>query len=390
MCQIPCLAYFDLINKPKTNKSFVCMANRFTLLLERYLENKASESERLELMQLLSTGQFEEQIKQGIAQQMRAEMQADSVVHDDVLLANNAYDRAQQIVERILSEDHSETEVVPIQRATSAKRWWLAAAAVAILLVGGYTILRTTMIAPAAEHQFMAKNAANSVFEEVNEGTTQRQIVLYDSTRVTLQPGAHLIYPTQFSPTKREVYLTGEAFFEVTKDQSRPFFVYSKTLVTEVVGTSFRVRADNTVQTSEVAVMTGKVRVVQNEEDKTLLQRFMPARKEIMLTPNHRAVYQRETEELVVTLVEKPLPLAVDNVKASVFHAASLALVLKDMSYAYGIEIVTQNARINECTFTGDLSKTDDLYIRLALICQSIGASYVIRDAKIFITGNGC
>ncbi len=367
------------------------MANRFTLLLERYLENKASESERLELMQLLSTGQFEEQIKQGIAQQMRAEMQADSVVHDDVLLANNAYDRAQQIVERILSEDHSETKVVPIQRAASTKRWWLAAAAaVAILLVAGYTILWTTMIAPAAEHQFMAKNAANSVFEEINEGTTQRQIVLYDSTRVTLQPGAHLIYPTRFSLTKREVYLTGEAFFEVTKDRSRPFFVYSKTLVTEVVGTSFRVRADNTVQTSEVAVMTGKVRVVQNEEDKTLLQRFMPARKEIMLTPNHRAVYQRETEELVVTLVEKPRPLAVDNVKASVFHAASLALVLHDMSYAYGIEIVTQNARINECTFTGDLSKTDDLYIRLALICQSIGASYVIRDAKIVITGNGC
>ncbi|MBT1710796.1 FecR domain-containing protein [Fulvivirgaceae bacterium PWU5] len=367
------------------------MASRFTLLLERYLENKASESERLELMQLLSTGQFEEQIKQGIAQQMRAEMQTDSVVHDDVLLANNAYDRAQQIVERILSEDHSETKVVPIQRAASTKRWWLAAAAaVAILLAAGYTILWTTMIAPAAEHQFMAKNAANSVFEEINEGTTQRQIVLYDSTHVTLQPGAHLIYPTQFSPTKREVYLTGEAFFEVTKDRSRPFFVYSKTLVTEVVGTSFRVRADNTVQTSEVVVMTGKVRVVQNEEDKNLLQRFMPAGKEIMLTPNHRAVYQRETEEMVMTLVEKPLPLAVDNVKASVFRAASLALVLKNLSSAYGIEIVTQNARINQCTFTGDLSKTDDLYIRLALICQSIGASYVIRDAKILITGNGC
>lgn len=367
------------------------MASRFTLLLERYLEKKASESERLELMQLLSTGQFEEQIKQGIAQQMRAEMQVDSVVHDDVLLANNAYDRAQQIVERILSEDHSEINVVPIQRAASTKRRWMAAAAaVTVLLAAGYTIVWMTMMSPAVEHQFMAKNVENSVLEEINEGTTQRRMVLGDSTHVTLQPGAHLIYPTQFSLTKREVYLTGEAFFEVTKDRSRPFFVYSKTLVTEVVGTSFRVRADNTVQTSEVAVMTGKVRVVQNEEDKSLLQRFMPARKEIMLTPNHRAVYQRETEELVVTLVEKPLPLAEDNIKTSVFHAASLALVLKDLSYTYGVEIITQNARINQCTFTGDLSKTDDLYIRLELICQSIGASYVIRDAKILITGNGC
>ena len=368
------------------------MASRFTILLERYLENKASESERLELMQLLSTGQFEEQIKQGIAEQMRAELQADSVVHDDVLLANNAYDRAQQIVERILSEDQSGTKVVPIQRAVSTKRWWLAAAAaITILLVAGYTLVWTTM-SPVADHPFMAKNSTHSVVEEVNEGTTQRRVVLNDSTHVTLQPGAHLIYPTQFSSIKREVYLTGEAFFEVTKDRARPFFVYSKTLVTEVVGTSFRVRADNSLQTSEVAVMTGKVRVAQSEEDKSLLQRIIPARNEVMLTPNHRAIYQHDTEELVVTLVEKPLPLAVDDVHASAFHfhKASLAVVLKDISYTYGIEIVSQNVRINQCTFTGDLSETDDLYTRLELICQSIGASYVIRDAKILITGNGC
>jgi ferric-dicitrate binding protein FerR (iron transport regulator) len=393
MCRIPHSTYFDLINKPKTNKSFVCMANRFTLLLERYLENKASESERLELMQLLSTGQFEEQIKQGIAEQMRAELRADSVVHDDVLLANNAYDRAQQIVERILSEDHAKSKVVPIQRAASTKRWWLAAAAaVTILLVAGYAIVWKTTMSPAAEHQFMAKNSTHSVFEEVNEGTTQRRVVLNDSTHVTLQPGAHLIYPTQFSSVKREVYLTGEAFFEVTKDRTRPFFVYSKTLVTEVVGTSFRVRADNTWQSSEVAVMTGKVRVAQSEEDKSLLQRIIPARNEVMLTPNHRAIYQHDTEELLVTLVEKPLPLAVDDVHASTFrfHKASLASVLKDISYTYGIEIVSQNARINQCTFTGDLSETDDLYTRLELICQSVGASYVIRDAKILIIGNGC
>lgn len=344
----------------------------------------------MELMQLLSSGQFEEQIKQSIAERLRVEMQADPVVQDDVLLANNAYDRAQQIVDRILSQERPEAEVVSLHPATSAKRWWLAAAAAAAILLAASYIL--WMTPQAVEHQFTAKNPVHTVWEEVNRGTTQRQVMLDDSTRVTLQPGAHLVYPIHFSTAKREVYLTGEAFFEVTKDPSRPFFVYSKTLVTEVVGTSFRVRADNTLQGSEVAVVTGKVSVAQNEEDKNLLQRLMPGRRKVMLTPNHRAVYQRETEELVVKLVEKPLPLATDQVKTNAFrfHSASLALVLKDISYAYGIEIVAQNARINQCTFTGDLSETDDLYTRLELICQSIGASYVIRDAKILITGNGC
>lgn len=364
------------------------MADRFTFLLERYLENKASEAERSELMQWLSTGQFEEQIKQGIAERLRVEMQADPV-QDDVLLANNAYDRAQQIVDRILSQERPEAKVVTLRSAPSAKRWWLAAAAVTILLVAGYIVWMTPQ---PVEHQFTARNPVHTVLEEVNQGTTPRRVMLDDSTRVTLQPGAHLIYPTHFSAAKREVYLTGVAFFEVTKDRSRPFFVYSKTLVTEVVGTSFTVRADNTLQTSEVAVVTGQVSVTQNEEDKNLLRRFMPARKKVTLTPNHRAVYQRDTEELVVALVEKPLPLAADkvNTHAFRFHTASLARVLNDLSHAYGIEIVAQNARINQCTFTGDLSDTDDLYTRLELICQSIGASYAIRDAKILITGNGC
>jgi transmembrane sensor len=365
------------------------MASRFTYLFERYLENKVSEAERLELMQLLSTGQFEDEIKQGIAERLRAEMHTDHTVQDEVLLANNAYDRAQQIADRILSADHTDVKTVPLQPARATTHWWFAAAAaITILLVAGY-ILWTPQPLP---HQFTAHNPAHTVLEEVNRGSVIRQVTLNDSTRVTLQPGAHLIYPIHFTAAKREVYLTGEAFFEVTKDRSRPFFVYSKTLITEVVGTSFTVRADNTLQASEVAVVTGKVRVAQNDEDNNLLQRLMPARKDVMLTPNHRAVYQSSTEELVVRLVEKPQPLAADDMNAAAFrfHKASLALVLRDISYAYGIQIEAQNDRISQCTFTGDLSEVEDLYTRLELICQSIGASYVIRDAKILITGNGC
>jgi transmembrane sensor len=367
------------------------MANRFTLLLERYLENKASEAERLELMQLLATGQFEDQIKQGIADRLRAEMHAEPAAQDEVLLANNAYNRAQQIIERILSEDHAGAKIVPLETSPTTKRWWLAAAAtIATLVVAGYILWNWKP--QATQHHFTAHNPAQTVQEEVNLGTDIRQVTLDDSTRVTLHPGAHLIYPIHFSPAKREVYLTGEAFFEVTKDRSRPFFVYSKTLVTEVVGTSFTVRANNTLQTSEVAVVTGKVSVEQNEEDQNLLQRLLPTRNKVVLTPNHRAVYQSSTEELVVRLVEKPLPLAIENMPASAFrfHSVALAGVLKDIADVYGIEIEVQNDRIKQCTFTGDLSEVDDLYTRLELICQSIGASYVIRDARILITGAGC
>jgi transmembrane sensor len=63
---------------------------------------------------------------------------------------------------------------------------------------------------------------------------------LEDGTTVHLEKGSRLSFPVHFDPKKREVVLSGEAFFEVTENPSKPFYVYANELITRVLGTSFQ------------------------------------------------------------------------------------------------------------------------------------------------------
>ena len=85
--------------------------------------------------------------------------------------------------------------------------------------------------------------------------------ILPDSTFVSLNADSKISYPAKFSASKREVYLEGEAFFDVKRDVNRPFLIYANGSTTEVLGTSFNVNAYPSENIVEISVVTGKVAV---------------------------------------------------------------------------------------------------------------------------------
>lgn len=89
-------------------------------------------------------------------------------------------------------------------------------------------------------------------------------ITLSDGTQVKLNAGSSISYPEAFESHHREVYLKGEAFFEVTKDKTRPFVIHSNGLTTTVLGTSFNIRSYGEEET-RVAVVSGLVEVTTAE-----------------------------------------------------------------------------------------------------------------------------
>nr|WP_281358878.1 FecR family protein [Sphingobacterium prati] len=95
------------------------------------------------------------------------------------------------------------------------------------------------------------------------------QITLPDGTKVWLNAASSLKYPMSFAKNERKVILLGEAFFEVTKDNSRPFKVLSKGQEIEVLGTAFNVNAypENTM--IKTTLITGKVKL-SNDNHATL------------------------------------------------------------------------------------------------------------------------
>ncbi|RJE72520.1 FecR family protein [Reichenbachiella sp. MSK19-1] len=140
---------------------------------------------------------------------------------------------------------------------------YLAAAVVALLMVGSIAVY----------YSLQPSNVSTGSIAEnwktiKTERGQLRTVGLPDGSRVKLSVESSLKYATDFMSTKkREVYLTGEAFFEVERMPKRPFVVHAKGVQTQVLGTSFNVKALGGGSRLEVAVKTGKVKV-SSERDK--------------------------------------------------------------------------------------------------------------------------
>ncbi len=134
-------------------------------------------------------------------------------------------------------------------------------AAAVILLIVGFTIGYKLI-----NNNFNSETTVNMI---VNTDHTQQKVLLADSSIVWLNKNATLSYKKKFDETKREVTLTGEGFFQVTKDKTRPFIVKVNTAEVTVLGTSFNIKEDS-IQTS-ITVNTGKVNVRSNVLDKSVV-----------------------------------------------------------------------------------------------------------------------
>jgi transmembrane sensor len=105
------------------------------------------------------------------------------------------------------------------------------------------------------------------VYNEIYAAFGTRSVIrLADSTMVWLNSGSSLRYPEKFQSGSREVYLNGEAYFEVKSDSRRPFVVNSSSLKVKATGTKFNVLDYRSKSLSEVTLVTGKVHVNRSDD----------------------------------------------------------------------------------------------------------------------------
>ncbi len=108
-------------------------------------------------------------------------------------------------------------------------------------------------------------------------------ITLPDGSTVKLNSGSRLVAPQQFTGNTRQVFLEGEAFFEVTEDASHPFVVNTDNFTVKVLGTSFNISSYQQEQNNSVAVVTGRVMVSGSPEAPEVISET--------LTPDQMLVY---------------------------------------------------------------------------------------------------
>ncbi|MGV3558667.1 FecR family protein [Larkinella arboricola] len=301
-----------------------------------------------------------------------------------------------QEVTRLVQEARrrkSATEADAVAERRIETRWssWLTVAASILLVLGlglGWRYYQTAHSPAVSYHQLKAK-APVALLEKVNHSAQPQTLLLADGSAIRLEKNSRISYPVKFSGDFREVYLSGEAFFEVAPNPRKPFLIYANETVTKVLGTSFRIRAfDNDTQV-EVAVRTGKVSVYTQKT----FRKGPVADHEgtgVLLIPNQEVVYNRKTESLQKSLVKIPELVATKTGEALMtFDDQPVTDVLQRLEKAYGIDIVYDEELLRHCPITAEFMD-ETLYQKLRFICQAVGASYEVLDGQIVISSSGC
>ncbi|MFP5040675.1 FecR family protein [Parasediminibacterium sp. JCM 36343] len=259
------------------------------------------------------------------------------------------------------------------------------AAALLIGVAAVWMVTKDTNTQDLYTYSSLVKKSANSLSETINVSAVPLVFRLDDGSKVTLEKGAKISYaPAMGSLAKREVYLSGEAFFEVTKNPLKPFVVYSNGLVTKVLGTSFRIKADEGAKDVTVEVHTGKVWI---SKMKVTTDVKGPEINGVVLVPNQQVVFDKQVENLQVSVVANPQPVnAADReAQAMEFKDETVSKVLFKLSKFYGIDIVYDTTVLNKYPIT--TSFTDEtLFERLNVICTVIGAKYINQNGQIIVT----
>lgn len=178
---------------------------------------------------------------------------------------------------------------------------------------------------------------------------------LSDGTKVWLNAETELRFPVSFLGMDREVYLKGEAYFEVNRDEEHPFVVHTSMGSVKVLGTSFNVR--DYVDEREVVTTLECGKVVYSSGD---------SGKEVTLRPGYQ-VTDKKTSPLYVRKVD-PLQYTGWREGKYVFEDIALENIMRTLARWYDIEVVYADPVVKSLHFTGDLERYENINVFLNFI----------------------
>lgn len=172
-------------------------------------------------------------------------------------------------------------------------------------------------------------------------------VTLPDSSKVTLNSGSCLRYPSEFRDDDRTVYLDGEAYFDVSKDARHPFVVKTHNNTEEIVlGTHFNVEAYESDQFIRTTLEEGSVVFRKTETN--------GRKKEAKLLPGEAAVFNNKSGNLQKIKAEVDVAISwKDNIL--IFRRTSARDVLKALTKRYGVDFIVTNKKCYDNSFTGKI-----------------------------------
>jgi transmembrane sensor len=178
----------------------------------------------------------------------------------------------------------------------------------------------------------------------------KKEITLPDGSKVFMNQNSSLRYAKNLTGAERAVYLEGEAFFDVAQQPARPFVVYANHTQTQVLGTSFDIKAYEK-QPVEVAVLSGKVAVSRRTEDKSS--------NRLVLTKGRKAIFKTDKQMEEIAIADPNFMAWKEQVL--VFQDIPLGNVIKTLESYYNVKVVIEDTAIARLDFKGYFSDDPQL-----------------------------
>jgi transmembrane sensor len=217
------------------------------------------------------------------------------------------------------------------------------------------------------------RNTLSDKYNTIDVPYGQRsQITLYDGTRVWLNSGTKFKYPVVFSTKTRDVFIEGEAYFDVAKDAKHPFVVSSGKLKVEVIGTHFNVCAYSDENEFSTTLEEGSVKVY-NTGNGTFTK----------MNPGEQVVLDRKTDSFKRLRVNTDLYTSwKENLLK--FDDATFEEVIKKMERWYDVKITVAPGINTKERFTMTI-KTESLREMLLLVSKTTKMNCEIKESSVLI-----
>ncbi len=218
-----------------------------------------------------------------------------------------------------------------------------------------YGVAASLIILVFSTYLFYSENLENQTITYSTNKNETKTVRLPDNSTIHLNAESSISFSDEFDKNSRELTFTGEAIFDISHNPQKPFTIHTDDLKVRVLGTQFNIRSypnDNSVETT---LISGKVEIIRSFE------------KSIVLKPEHRATYQKESKNIAV---QKVILNDVIGWRDGVFvyENTSLERVIHDLQRFYNKQIIIKDTKLKAFEYTGtfdNLSFEDALNLLL-------------------------
>jgi len=337
------------------------MKEKLAYLFWQYLKNTPTEEELEEFLSYVKQAEHDQTLRDLIREVYNNIHEADPSI-------NSYIDRNGSLVLKTPESDLPGSYRPGFPRK---RNWVLPTITVAVLLISLIgSLLWWKEKATASERH--GQMAVQSLTRKITEASEQKFLELPDSTEVWLNGDSYLEFPDQFTDKKREVYLSGEAWFDVKHAEEIPFIIHTGKITTTVMGTAFNIKAYPYLRTVVISVSRGKIRVSRGNKVIAILEKG----QQVKVSDSDSLIREKNIDVGKIASWQQGYISYEDE---------TMGEILRDLEHLYNTEITVADQSLLDMRITTSFNRSIGKEQALKIICKLVDKQLSNRNGRYII-----